>query len=68
MYSFLVLGIIPGTNLVITFEAWLVFIDLLLGSYLAYRVWQRHQGLMFGPLAIGNKTSLHASQLHLRAL
>ncbi len=37
MYSFLVLGLIPGTNLQITFRSWLVLAGWAVGATIAYR-------------------------------
>lgn len=44
MYSFLVLGLIPGTNLQITFQDWLNIILLTIaGSGIALLYLRRHQ-------------------------
>ncbi len=37
MYSFLVLGLIPGTNIQISFQAWLVIMPVLLVSAVLLR-------------------------------
>jgi hypothetical protein len=64
MYSFLVLGIIPGTNLQITFQVWLNTIGLLLIG-LAFRILyaNRHQiELALQPVRV----PLHAREIHAR--
>ena len=38
MYEFLVLGIIPGTNITITFNAWLLAAAALAGGTAVYRL------------------------------
>lgn len=38
MYSFLVLGQIPGTNLVVSFQVWLGLFAVLAGIWLVHRV------------------------------
>ena len=71
MYTFLVLGLIPGTNIQISFWAWIIIMVLVtLGAYrLRHRVtayaskWW-HQ---FDTSDI-TRQPLHASQLHLRGL
>lgn len=61
MYNFLVLGLIPGTNIQITLRSWIVSVTLAL-AYLAYRLLNsRH--LQPQPLRV----PLHARQLHRRA-
>jgi hypothetical protein len=63
MYSFIVLGIVPGTNLQIGFSAWLILSGLAL---VTFRL--RHQ---IGKLAVtvqAVRQPLHASQLHQRAV
>lgn len=63
MYSFLVLGQIPGTSFQISFNNWLVFVALSLLFVLAYR----HGALNDKPSDQPVRVPLHASQLHLRA-
>ncbi|MEK7594471.1 MAG: hypothetical protein AAB436_02430 [Patescibacteria group bacterium] len=70
MYSFLVLGIVPGTNIAISFQVWLAIMALLIVA--AWRVKPRIGRLInevvdeiFGTQ---QRQPLHASQLHLRAL
>jgi hypothetical protein len=63
MYSFLVLGLIPGTNLQITFKSWLALAGWTVGAAIVYRY--RND---LTPVAVAPKrTVLHASQLHHRA-
>lgn len=72
MYTFLVLGLIPGTNIQIGFWTWLVIAGLLavvLKRYrsrlvLAVAMWW-HQ---FDEDEAASRKPLHASRLHLRGL
>jgi hypothetical protein len=70
MYTFLVLGLIPGTNIQINFYAWLVIMVGLI--IMAYRLLPRVVRLVSACWRKLNNTSarkpLHASQLHLRGL
>ena len=63
MYSFIVLGIVPGTNIQISFLAWVV--ATMLAIVALSGVWL---GLKRRPLdiKISSHLPLHASQLHLR--
>lgn len=64
MYSLLVLGIVPGTNIQITFQGWLsLFGSLVVAAALAqyYR-----QNLALQQAAARVRVPLHASQLHHR--
>jgi hypothetical protein len=63
MYSFLVLGQIPGTNIQISFEIWLLSLGLLLLGSLAYR--RLHQPANELSETITHNR-IHASQLHFR--
>jgi len=71
MYSFIVLGILPGTNFQISFDMWLEFVTSLtiglftifIGRILLHLVQHRDE-LVFLP---ASRTPLYASQLHLRA-
>ncbi len=63
MYSFLVLGIIPGTNVAISFQAWLASVSSLALTIYCFRrglrgLLSREFGLVRQPLV--------ASQLHQR--
>lgn len=61
MNNFLVLGIIPGTNIQISFEVWLTTAAVLAcGAVYAVR------GLQAQPVA-AKRLPLHASRLHRRA-
>jgi hypothetical protein len=63
MYSFLVLGQIPGTNLQISFQAWLVMLACLPLLVLAFALLHRlRQSAQFQALAL--RQPLNASQLH----
>ncbi len=71
MYSFLVLGLIPGTNIQINFWAWvIIMIGLTVAAYrLRFRVtrlisswWHQFDE------EDAARRPLHASQLHLRGL
>lgn len=71
MYSFLVLGLVPGTNIQISFWAWIIIMAVLLVVAKRFKatIEQRidawwHQ---FDNPA-GSRKPLHASQLHLRGL
>jgi hypothetical protein len=66
MYSFLVLGFIPGTNIQISFVAWLV---MLVGSPLAVLAFAlRHRLQRAARLqALSLRRPLYASQLHQQA-
>jgi hypothetical protein len=64
MYSFLVLGIIPGTNIQISFQAWLVMLALSPFAGLALKPRLLHM-LEWG-VAAQSHSPLHASQLHHR--
>ena len=65
MYAFFVLGIIPGTNLQITFNMWLGGIVILIGVSLEWLY--RNHSFVYQTMRYGRQT-LHASQLHQRAL
>jgi hypothetical protein len=63
MYTFLVLGIVPGTNIAISFQAWLDILAILACLALVYRkplrrLWESSKQAIRRPLP--------ASQLHLR--
>lgn len=71
MYTFLVLGLIPGTNIQINFWAWII---IMVGLAIAgYRLRTRIVGYVkaWWDQLDGTQTTrepLHASQLHLRGL
>lgn len=67
MYSFFILGQIPGTSISISFEGWIIIMAIF--SYIAYRYWSHIRFILnkLDSYAYGRKT-LHASQLHRRAL
>lgn len=62
MYSFFVLGIIPGTNIQITFQGWLDIIELAVALYGVAWLY-RHRRAIKTAFA---RTTLHANQLHQR--
>lgn len=68
MYSFLVLGIIPGTNIQITFQAWMLLFSLVSVGVLLVKLLR----LQFDMDTYGDTSALraplHASQLHSRIL
>ncbi len=64
MYSFIVLGIIPGTNIVISFETWLVTLVVALFIAVRYRRYVQAWGRAADLLPV--RVPLHASQLHQR--
>jgi hypothetical protein len=61
MYSLLVLGLIPGTNISITFQAWIILGFLLMAIRPARRLYLHYQ---FAGARI--RRPLPASQLHSR--
>jgi len=63
MYSFLVLGLIPGTNLQITFKSWLVLAGWTFGSAVVYK----YRAVLTPEAEAVRRQILHASQLHHRA-
>lgn len=64
MYSLLVLGIIPGTNIQISFQVWLQFASILAGVVMATVLLRVHRASLSQMLK--TRTTLHASQLHSR--
>jgi len=70
MYALLVLGLIPGTNIQINFQAWLYIAPVLLavGLILEPRLERRiRQWWHEFDEDQASRRPLHASQLHLRA-
>lgn len=64
MYNFLVLGIIPGTNLQITFGMWLLMCAVL--TFKAPALWRKYEDFLRGLATPSSHLPLHASQLHHR--
>jgi len=64
MYSVLVLGLIPGTDIQISFQAWLATITLLPLVVMAVRLLIRSLSAM--QRGFESRLPLHASQLHHR--
>lgn len=62
MYSFLVLGLVPGTNLQITFNTWLDMIGLALAGFGVAYLYRHH----YASESAWVRVPLHASQLHSR--
>lgn len=65
MYSFMVLGIIPGTDIQISFQAWLAVTIMSLGF--GPIIWRGARQHYLSPSATHHPI-LHASLLHIRAL
>jgi hypothetical protein len=70
MYTFLVLGLIPGTNIQINFYAWIIImIGLSISVYrLRSRIVRRLSGWWHQFDETETRQPLHANQLHLRGL
>jgi hypothetical protein len=69
MYNFIILGQIPGTNLHLSFEAWILLMSAV--TYAVYRYWpniKKYSDDFFNELLnpIHPRQGLHASQLHQR--
>jgi len=64
MYTFLVLGLIPGTNVQISFQAWLAVMAML--PFLAYLAKEPLRKILELGMAATPRLPLHASQLHHR--
>jgi hypothetical protein len=62
MYSLLVLGFIPGTNIQISFTTWLWSFALVAVSFTLQLKWQNRTAVVVTP-----RPTLYASQLHQRA-
>lgn len=67
MYSFLILGKIPGTNISISFEVWLI---MMVGiCYATYRHWPRIKQFVDDlEKRLLARKPLHASELHRRVI
>ena len=63
MYNFIVLGYVPGTNLQLTFQAWLIIYGLAAVAFALYKLSQLHRELS---LNVFTRQPLHATQLHRR--
>lgn len=63
MYNFIVLGIVPGTDLQITFGAWLKLLEVVAIVYGMMRLKTLHQTLF---IQTWERVPLHANQLHRR--
>ncbi|MEK7599752.1 MAG: hypothetical protein AAB462_01825 [Patescibacteria group bacterium] len=70
MYSFLVLGLIPGTNIAISFQVWLIIMAASLIGFMRARtrIEQFIVNIVDEIFGTPQRQPLHASQLHLRAL
>ena len=71
MYTFLVLGLIPGTNIQINFWAWMVIMTgLIIIGWRAKRYVVRYIAAWWHQFDedAGIRKPLHANQLHLRGL
>lgn len=69
MYTFIVLGIVPGTNIRITFGDWLQLAVLIFAAIVTIKLYRKLEPLMFSQLnqLQTERSPLHASQLHQRA-
>jgi hypothetical protein len=67
MYSFLVLGLIPGTNIQISFQAWLGIMAAVVAvlPFVAAFI-KPHWHKRLAELAATEHQPVHANQLHLR--
>lgn len=65
MYSILVLGLIPGTNIQISFKAWLVIMAVLLVLAPLLRIPLKRL-IEFGKANVPYQQPLHASLVHHR--
>ena len=68
MYSFFVLGMIPGTNIQITFTTWTDVALFFLAVYLVarlYRLFTEQRGVF---VSNEHHAPLYANQLHVRGL
>ncbi len=63
MYSFFILGQIPGTNLQITFQTW---INVMMLAFCAWLIWHFRVYELFVKHVLTPRQPLHASQLHRR--
>ncbi len=64
MYSFLVLGLVPGTNVQISFQGWLVLMAVLAVATPVMWSGLKRRLLAYQPVVL--RTPLDASQLHHR--
>lgn len=64
MYSFLVGGFVPGTNVQLSFQTYLAIMSLLVGSISI--VWIEKRRHYLAAATIQLRQPLHASQLHQR--
>ena len=63
MYNTVVLGYIPGTNIQVSFKAWLVCTGVFVVSTLVVWLFRKRNALL--PVV---RVPLHASRLHVRLL
>jgi hypothetical protein len=64
VYNFIVLGIVPGTNLQITFQTWLDALGLILVAAVGSWLYFKYQPTLEKATV---RAPLHARQLHPRA-
>lgn len=67
MYNFLVLGLVPGTNITISFHGWLILSGIAMTGYVIVR-YQLHRRTVQRRLGGIQHIRVHASQLHQRAV
>ncbi len=64
VYSFIVLGIVPGTDIRITFGAWLQIAVYIFAAVATVKIYSKIEPMLFSYEPI--RVPLHASQLHQR--
>lgn len=67
MYNFIVLGLVPGTDIRISFQAWVIFSMAFWAGFIIARL-QMKQRAYFVRLNHVQHMRIHASQLHQRAI
>lgn len=67
MYNFIVLGLVPGTDIRISFQAWVIFSMAFWAGFIIARL-QMKQRAHFAKLTQVQHMRVHASQLHQRAI
>ncbi len=67
MYSFFILGQIPGTSITISFQAWLIITAVAIGVFIKLRPKIQMFFLQIEKV-VYRRRPLHASRLHQRAI
>jgi len=65
MYSFLVLGYVPGTSIQINFQGWLNLIGFIIAAYFLAKLLYSRGGYSMDYLTLQSR-GLHAAQVHSR--